>query len=89
VVLLRVKGISFSDRLRNRKGILPTKPVPLIFLPGSFQEQVERENKMRCNDNLPMLIYKTEVVVVIALLSVSSIFSGVLVNFYVTTEEVG
>jgi len=49
---------------------------------------VERENKMRCNDNLPMLIYKTEVVVVIALLSVSSIFSGVLVNFYVTTEEV-
>ena len=39
-----------------------------------------------------MLIYKTEVVVVIALidtlLSVSFIFSGVLVNFYVTTEEV-
>jgi len=35
-----------------------------------------------------MLIYKTEVVVVTALFSVSSIFSGVLVNFYVTTEEV-
>jgi len=87
VVLLSVAFPSEIGCVTGRESC-PKKPVPLIFLPGSFQEQVERENKMRCNDNLPMLIYKTEVVVVIALLSVSSIFSGVLVNFYVTTEEV-